>query len=267
MAGARPHRGAEHAGFERETLNINGVKTVVLTAGRGEPLVLLHGAGTFHGFDFALPWASRYRVIAPYHPGFGESGDDPEIIETHDYILHYLELFDQLKLDKIRLVGFSLGGWLAAEFALEHAHRIHRLVLVAPAGLRVPEHPTADVFRIPPEELPAYLVVDPKVLAPYLPKEPDVDFMAARYREMTSVARIAWERPHSLKLPRWLHRVRVPTLLVWGDQDRLIPVEQAQAWAKLIPGAQVEVVKGAGHLVLDEKPAAVGKIAQFLDGK
>jgi pimeloyl-ACP methyl ester carboxylesterase len=267
MAAVEQHRGVSQAGFKRETLSINGVKTAVLTAGRGEPLVFLHGAGTFHGFDFALPWANRYRVIVPYHPGFGESADDPEITETHDYILHYIELFDQLKLDQVRLVGFSLGGWLAAEFALEHAHRLHRLVLVAPAGLRVPEHPTADVFRIPPEELPSYLVVDLKILAPYLPKEPDVDFIAARYREMTSVARIAWERPYSLKLPRWLHRVRVPTLLVWGDQDRLIPMQQAQAWARLIPGATVEIVKDAGHLVLDEQPQAVEKIAEFLTGK
>lgn len=267
MATAHQQRGAARADFERATLSINGVKTVVLSAGRGEPLVFLHGAGTFHGFDFALPWANHFRIIIPYHPGFGESGDDPEITETHDYILHYLELFDQLKLDKVRLVGFSLGGWLASEFALEHPHRLHRLVLVAPAGLRVPEHPTADVFRIPPEELPSYLVVDPKVLAPYLPKEPDVDFITARYREMTSMARVAWERPHSLKLPRWLHRVRVPTLLVWGDRDRLIPVEQAQVWARLIPGARVEIIQGAGHLVLDEKPAAVEKIAEFLGGK
>lgn len=267
MAAAERQRSAPGAEFKRETLSVNGVKTVVLSAGRGEPLVFLHGAGTFHGFDFALPWANHYRVIVPYHPGFGESGDDPEITETHDYILHYLDLFEQLRLDKIRLVGFSLGGWLAAEFALEHAHRLHRLVLVAPAGLRVPEHPTADVFRISPEELPSYLVVDPKILAPYLPRGPDVDFIAARYREMTSVARIAWERPYSLKLRRWLHRVNVPTLLVWGAQDRLIPVQQAQAWAGLIPGATVEVINGCGHLVLDERPEAVAKVAAFLAAK
>lgn len=267
MATAQQQRAAAQAGFKRETLTVNGVKTVVLSAGRGEPLVFLHGAGTFHGFDFALPWANRYRVILPYHPGFGESEDDPAITETHDYILHYVELFDQLGLDRIRLVGFSLGGWLAAEFALEHGHRLERLVLVAPAGLRDPEHPTADVFRIPPEEIPSYLVVDMKVLAPYLPKQPDVEFMTARYREMTSVARVAWERPYSLKLQRWLHRVKMPTLLLWGAQDRLIPVAQAQTWARLIPRARVEVIEGAGHLVLDEKPEAVAKVAAFLDGK
>lgn len=267
MAAVRKEKGAAQPMFERQTLAVNGIKTVVLTAGSGEPLVFLHGAGTFHGFDFALPWANRYKVIAPYHPGFGESGDDPEISETHDYILHYLELFDQLKLDQVRLVGFSLGGWLAAEFALEHSNRLRRLVLVAPAGLRDPEHPTADVFRIPPEELPSYLVADPKVLAPYLPKEPDVDFISARYREMTSVARVAWERPYSLKLRRWLHRVSVPTMLLWGAEDRLIPVAQAQSWARLIPGAKVEVVNGAGHLVLDEKPEAVERVAAFLAGK
>jgi pimeloyl-ACP methyl ester carboxylesterase len=267
MATARQHRSHTEGGFRRESLTVNGVKTVVLSAGSGDPLVFLHGAGTFHGFDFALPWSKRHRVVIPYHPGFGESDDDPAVTEPHDYILHYLELFDQLKLDKVNLIGFSLGGWLAAEFALEHSDRLRRLVLVAPAGLRVPECPTVDIFRIPPEEIPAYLVVDMKVLEPHLPKGFDVEFATARYREMTSVARIAWERPYSLKLRRWLHRVNVPTLLVWGDQDRLIPVQQAQEWAKLIPGAAVEVFKGAGHLVLDERSESVDRIATFLSAE
>ena len=76
--------------FVREELTVDGVKTVVYSAGKGEPLVLFHGAGTVDGFDFAEQWAEKFRVIVPYHPGFGESGDDPAITEIHDYVMHYL---------------------------------------------------------------------------------------------------------------------------------------------------------------------------------
>jgi pimeloyl-ACP methyl ester carboxylesterase len=252
------------AQFEREELTVNGVKVVMLTAGKGEPLMFWHGAGTFHGWDFALPWTEKYKVMIPFHPGFGESGEDTTISSMHDYVMHYLDLLDQLKLERINLVGFSLGGWMAASFATEHAHRLRKLVLVAPAGLRVPEHPMIDLFRVPPEEVPSYLVANLEVILPHLPKGHDVDFIVGRYREMTSVARVAWERGYDPKLPRWLHRVRVPTLLIWGEQDRLIPPGQAPAWAKLIPGATVRSFKGAGHLVLDENSDAVHAIADFL---
>src|SRR5919109_5046654 len=100
-------KGTKMAKFERETYNINGVKTVVYSAGHGEPVVFFHGGGTVDGFDFAEPWTSKYRVIAPYHPGFGESGDDPMLSSLHDYVMHYLELFDVLKLDRFNLVGLS----------------------------------------------------------------------------------------------------------------------------------------------------------------
>jgi pimeloyl-ACP methyl ester carboxylesterase len=250
--------------FRREEISVNGVKVVMLTAGKGEPLMFWHGGGTFHGFDFAAPWAERYKVIIPYHPGFGESGDDPSITGIHDYVLHYADLIDQLSLDKINLVGFSLGGFIAAAFATQHAHRLRKLVLVAPAGLYSKEHPMTDLFRIRGEQLPSYLVENMEILKPHLPTGPDVDFMVGGYREMTSVARVFWERGYDRKLAKWLHRVSVPTLMVWGEKDRLIPVEQAAAWAALIPRSSVKTFKGAGHLVLDEKPEAVRAVAEFL---
>ena len=250
--------------FAREELTIDGVKTVVHTAGKGEPLVVFHGAGTVYGFDFAGAWADKYRVIVPYHPGIGESGDDPTFTDIHDYVMHYLELFDALKIDTMHLVGLSMGGYLAAKFASEHGHRINKLVLIAPYGLHVPEHPTVDVIAIPGEEILSMLVSNFEALKKHLPEKPDPDFIAARYREATSFARLFWEHPTDPKFPRHLHRLKMPTLIVWGEEDKLIPVQQAQAWRKLILNAEVMVVKGAGHIVQRDKPETVEAIGRFL---
>ncbi len=253
------------AHFERETHTVNGVKTVVLTAGRGQPLVFFHGAGIWHGLKFALPWTERFRVIVPMHPGIGESGDDPAMTDIHDYVMHYLDLFDALRLDKFHLVGFSLGGWLAANFAVEHGHRVERLVLVGSAGLRGKERPKGDFFSLPPEQIPSLLVSNFDVIKPYLPDNPkDLDFMGERYREGATLARLLWEHPYDTKLPRYLHRLTMPTMLVWGEEDRLLPVQNAELWRRHIPKAQLQTFKGAGHLVLDEKREAVDAVQRFL---
>lgn len=251
-------------GFTREEIKINGINTVYLTAGAGEPLVFLHGGGTFHGFEFAKPWTKQFKVMLPFHPGFGESGDDPTLSSMQDYVMHYIELFDRLGLQKVNLVGFSLGGWLAASFATQHADRLKKLVLVAPAGLKVPEAPTLDLFSVPGEKVPEMLVHDFEVMRPHLPTGPDIDFAVARYREATTMARIAWERIHDPKLPKWLHRITVPTMLVYGEEDRIVPAAQAPHWSRLIPGSSVRTFAKAGHLVLDEKPEAVEAVQRFL---
>jgi pimeloyl-ACP methyl ester carboxylesterase len=255
---------AAKAGFARETHTIDGIETAVLTAGDGPPLVFFHGAGTFSGFDFALPWAERFKVYVPYHPGFGESGDDDRIDAMADYVLHYLDLLDRLGLDRFRLVGFSLGGWLAATFASMERERVERLALVAPAGLRDPDHPGPDIFRIPPEELPPMLVHDMKVLARFGSGAPTPEMMVRGYREQTATARVAWEHPTDRKLPRWLRRIDMPTLIVWGKEDRLLPAGQAEAWKRLLPHAEVKTFGPAGHLVLDERPEAVAAITAFM---
>jgi pimeloyl-ACP methyl ester carboxylesterase len=250
--------------FKQETLSVNRTKVAMLTAGSGPPLLFLHGAGTWHGFNFALPWASHHRVMIPYHPGWGDSGDAPDNPTVHDYTMHYLEMIDQLGLEKIDLVGLSMGGRIAATFTVEHRRRVRRLVVIAPAGLDVPEHPNVDFSKVPPEEIPSYLIEDLSIIAPYLPKEPSAEFQAARAREGASFNRLLRAGLIGPWLARWLHRVNMPTLIVWGDKDRVVPVGQADEWAKLIPHAQVCRFPGAGHLVMDERPEAVETVSQFL---
>ena len=253
------------AAFHREMISVNGVKVELLTAGEGEPLVFWHGAGTLGGWDFALPWAKRFRVMIPLHPGWGGSDDGTHMTSIQDYVMHNLELLDQLGVQRINLVGLSMGGWMAAAFASQHSHRLHKLVLCAPAGLKVPEHPSADIFRIKPESILHELSENIQVLLPYLPKTADdLDFIVERYRESTSFARLAWERMDDPKLTRWLHRIAVPTLLAWGESDRIIPFGQAKTWASLIPHATIRSFAGAGHLLLNERPDAVAAIGDFL---
>ena len=249
--------------FQEDRYEINGIDTAVFTAGEGEPLVFLHGAGTALGFDSLLPLAERARLIVPHHPGFGASADDTRIDQFQDYVLHYLDLFDRLGLGEVALAGHSLGGYLASLLAIQQPQRVTRLALAAPFGLWSREHPTVDFFSIPDEEVVPMLTADLSIFAGIeLPPTPE--FLAERYRESTSFARVAWKRPYDPKLERWLHRVTMPALVVWGDADRLIPVEQAAIWAEAIPGAETRILPGVGHLIFDESRAAVDAVGDFL---
>ena len=253
--------------FTRRTLKINGIDTVVLEAGSGDPLVFLHGAGTVTGFDFAETWSRKFRVVIPYHPGFGPSADDPTVDDIHDYVLHYLELFDALELRRFRLVGQSMGGFIAAKFAVEHGARVEKLVLVCPIGLPMPPgQPTVNFLAVPPEELPALLGHNPQTVIKHLPAgAPPPEFIAERVKEATTAGRLFAGGNHTFdeKLPRYLHRLTMPTLLVWGNNDTLTPTVQHKTWAKALPNATVRLFDNAGHLVLDEAPAAVDAIAAF----
>jgi len=249
--------------FRADHYDVNGVDVAVLTAGDGPPLLFFHGAGTITGFDALLPLAGRFRVIAPNHPGYGLSADDTSVDSIHDYALHYLDLLDQLGLDEFTLVGHSMGGLLAAWFAIEQTRRVQKLVLVSPLGLRVPEHPTVDLFAIPDEELLAYVAADLSVFEGKVPMPPTPEFLAERYRESTSTARMFWNRSYDLKLPRWLHRLTMPTLLLWGELDRLIPSGQAAVWAELLPNVQTEILPGVGHVPFEETPDAARIVLEF----
>jgi pimeloyl-ACP methyl ester carboxylesterase len=251
--------------FERRSLTINGVKTVVLSAGRGAPLVYFHGAGTLTRFDFAAPWMREFEVIVPFHPGFGESDDDPGVTEIHDYVLHYLELFAALGLERVRLVGQSMGGYIGAKLASEHGYLVEKLALVCPIGVPTPGIPTVDFLKLPPEQLPAVLAADPQAVIKHLPAQPTDAFVAERMKEAATATRLLGAATYDAKLPRYLHRLTMPTMLVWGKQDKLTPTAQHATWAKLLPRAKVELFEG-GHLVLDESAASVAAIQGFMRG-
>lgn len=248
-----------------QELEVNGLRTQVLSAGSGEPLVFWHGGGTAGGWEFAAPWTDRFTVFVPLHPGFGGSADDPGITSIQDYLMHYLDLLDVLRIERFQLVGFSLGGWMAASFASQHRERLRRLVLVAPAGLWVKEHPIVDIFRLKPEELPSALADNVAALG--APPDPhDVNAIVQGYREMTSLARVGWQRLYDPRLVRYLHRITVPTLFIWGEHDRIVPRAQAETWMRHVRGSQLRTFSPAGHVVLHERPEAARAVQEFLSG-
>jgi pimeloyl-ACP methyl ester carboxylesterase len=253
----------------RQEYTVNGVRTVVNVGGKGPPVVYFHGAGSWHGFDFAADWLDRFTFIAPSHPGWGESDDPPaEMNSMADYVLHYLELFEMMKLPQFDLIGISMGGWMAAEFAVAYRERLRRLVLVAPAGLPVPEHPGPTGMRTwTLDELYSYLVEDLASVRRHLPSTPEehAAHAASIGQEMQSAARLFTPLgPANPKLERVLHRVTMPTLVVWSKADRLAPAGRAEKWMKALPHATLKLVERGGHLTLDESREAREAVLNFL---
>lgn len=256
--------------FETMEYDIGGVRTVVKAIGRGKPVLFLHGAATLEGFDFAEGLADRFRLLIPSHPGMGFSGPTPHVAGMADLLVHYLNLLDALDLsERPHLIGFSMGGWMATELAAVAREKFDRVVLIAPAGLNDPAHPATNLGEIAPQDFPGYLSHDPAVAAAYFPDGTDAAFAEAfgadRAREGEAVGRLCG--PFGMGHPnlrRMLGRITNPTLVVWGEQDRVLPAGQAGEWLKALPDARLVTVPGAGHFVLQEKPETLAKIGDFL---
>jgi pimeloyl-ACP methyl ester carboxylesterase len=250
-------------------LRLAGGRVHLLRGGAGEPLLFLHaagGAGTWLEFHQLL--ARGFDVIAPDHPGFGGSDEFADAEGVDDLVYHYLDVMDELGLDRPHVAGGSFGGWIAAELAVAAPHRIASLVLLSPPGLRLSDHPVTDLFLMSPEELAASLYRDPAIAAQAFPASPDLDFVLAQYRDLTALARFTWVPFMSNpKLERRLHRITVPTLVVAPSDDRIVPVAHARRYAELIPGARLAEVADCGHAMYFERPAEFAEvIAGFLNG-
>jgi pimeloyl-ACP methyl ester carboxylesterase len=252
-------------GFERLETMIGGTRTVAYVAGSGPDVVYLHGGGTFHGFEFARAWLGQFRVLLPYHPGFGESADDSGMSTLPAYSRHLRALCDALGLRRIHLVGASLGGRLAAEFAISYPELLRTLVLVAPASLTLPEFPQPDFSQISHRDWPNFLMHDPALVRPFWPDEPDQEFLALRARENRNVGRLLIDAAaRAGDFEHALQRMATPTLLIWGRHDRMMPVGNARAWQALIKNPTLKIIENAGHLLLDESAAACAAVAQFM---
>jgi len=254
-----------------EMVDVGGRPTQVLRGGRGPVFVYLHSAlGETLWLPFLEQWARSFTVIAPAHPGFGDSGGIEEIDSLEDMAFHYVELFDALGLDKAVVGGVSLGGWIAAEFAVRWPERVDKLWLSGAPGVWVEGEPLFDLFRYGQDvrKLRQAMFHDPEgYQATMLLKEPESlneETLVAVYRNLAALARLVWERPYDPKLPARLPRVRCPTLLLWGESDRLVPLAYGREYQRWLPQAKLEVLPRCGHLPMFEQEAAfVERIARF----
>jgi pimeloyl-ACP methyl ester carboxylesterase len=237
--------------------------------GQGEPLVFLHGAsGVPPWGPFFQTLAQRYRVAMPEHPGFGASDNPPTIRNIADLAMYYLDFLDGFGADKVHLVGNSLGGWIAAEVAARNCSRIKSVTLLAPAGIRVKGMPCGDNFIWGPEETARNLYFDQNFaerMIAQVPTEAEADLaLANRY----AAAKFGWDpRWFNPALERWVHRIAVPTLVLWGRDDKLFPNAYAARWGELLPNARVDIIPECGHLPHIEKAdIAAQKLLGFLGG-
>jgi pimeloyl-ACP methyl ester carboxylesterase len=258
-----------------ETIEVGGVETVYRRKGTGEPLLYLHGAGLTRAWLPLYEELSKsFDVIVPEHPGFGDTAMPQWLHGVDDLVLHYDQLLDALELEDLHLVGHSLGGWIAAYMTIFYRHRFRSLSLVAPLGLRVPEAPMADPFRLSPELAMDLLLngAPPEKYAEYFQQQDDLEDMIHAYSESITLARLLWNPRYDVKLDHRLRHVSVPTLVIAAEEDRLLPEPHPQRWAELIDGARLTTVEGdpdepSGHLVIIQQPERLARaIAEHAGG-
>ena len=254
----------------RETmLRVAGCSVSVKRAGQGPPLLFLHGGGgAARWLPFMGGLAERFDVIVPEHPGFGRS-ETPEWLDTiGDLAFFYLDFIRELGLERVHLVGSSMGGWIAAELAVRSTRDLASLTLSAPVGIRVKGVPMADIFLMSYEQLTRNLFVDPTfadvvLMLPVTEEEQD-----QRLKNALAVAKLGWQpRLYNPHLAKWLHRIDVPTLICWGDGDEIVPPAYGPAFRDLIPGSRLQVFERCGHLPHAEcGNDFVRRLTSFIEG-
>ena len=253
-------------------ITVSGVRVELIERGAGKPLLFLHpGIGIEPTAAVLDRLAARARVLAPVHPGFGRS-EQPKSFDTVDDLAYfYLDLLDELDLRDTVVVGVSFGGWIAAEMAIKSTARISHLVLANAVGIKVGDRETrdiVDIYAIPEKEFVELAYFDPAAGTHDYKAMPDDEVLAAaRNREAT--ARYAWSPyMHDPKLRGRLHRIRVPTLLLWGTADRILSEPYGRAYAAAIPAARFEPIERAGHFPHLEQPQAFAdKVFAFVDSR
>jgi pimeloyl-ACP methyl ester carboxylesterase len=273
----RDLKGAEEEMLQRtgttsDSLSVEGTRIDLISRGNGSAVLFLHaenGIEPAHAVIDEL--AKSAHLIAPTHPGFGRSELPAGMRSVDDLSYFYLDLLDQLDLRDVALVGVAFGAWIAAEIAVKSTARLARLVMVNAVGIKVGDRERRDIADIFALTEPEYLEIaycDPNAgRRDYKSLPPAEVAAAARAREAT--ARFAWSPYfHNPRLKSRLHRIRIPTLFLWGANDRMVEEAYGRAYCALIPGARFEVIERAGHFPHQEQPQVFAKrVLAFMNEK
>ncbi|HWI22030.1 MAG TPA: alpha/beta hydrolase [Baekduia sp.] len=250
---------------------MRGLATTYRRAGSGPTVVYLHGMDlTQRWLPFHQSLSQRVDLIAPEQPGFGDTPMPQWLRSIDDVVLHLDDLFETLGLDDLHLVGFSLGGWIAAAFAVAYPRRLTSLTLAAPFGLRVVDSPPYDVFRMTPEESDDVLFNGHRdEVITDDPEADRVETFVHSYLELTAAARLAWNPRYDHRFDRRLERVACPALVIAAQDDHVLPREHCERWAELLPSGRLTVLEGrsapTGHMMVALEPKRLADlIADFV---
>jgi pimeloyl-ACP methyl ester carboxylesterase len=257
--------------LQSKTLKTRHAEVRYLEGGAGPDLVFLHGAGGMTPDDPILAaLCATHHVYAPYLPGYGETEDEPSLRDMLDYTLHTWDVVRGLGLTDPLLVGHSMGGMIAAEMAAVAPSDVTRLVLIAPAGLWMEDHPTPDIFSLLPFEMPKFLFHDPESGSRLMTSGLRIDdpkflqdYLVRNARQMGMAGKLLFPIPDRGLADR-LYRITAKTVIVWGASDRLIPPLYGDAFQAAIADARLVSVPEAGHMVILEKPGAVAEAVASL---
>ena len=253
--------------FSVETIAVDGREISYRRGGAGAPLLYLHGTDSLnHWPDFLDDLAREYDVIAPDHPGFGGSPVPDWMDSVSDLAYHYLDLLEAMDLRGVHVVGHSLGGWVALEMAVRSQERIADLVLISSAGIHIKGHAKADIFMIDPDEQARLAYADAQLGEKAAEQANEQKYEDIAITDRIASARFGWNpRFFNPRLEYWLHRIKRPALIIWGDEDRIFDPVHATALHGLIPGSKLATITHCGHLPQVEKRAeTLAAIGAFL---
>ena len=251
-------------------IDVRGTGIHLRRGGSGEPMLFLHGASGVAGWIPTFQALSEtHDLMVPDHPTFGLS-DEPDWLDSMDDLaMFYLDFLDQMDLNGVHLVGNSLGGWLAMEIAVRNSSRLKSLTLVGAAGIRIAGKPIADIFMMDPDDLVREIYVDQSIADNILGMELTEEQVDIQIRNRVATARLGWQpRLFNPNLRKWLHRIDVPTHVIWGDTDKIIDPVYAAEFGGIIAGSEVTMIEQAGHLPHVERPEPfVEAVSGFIQAK
>lgn len=253
------------------TIAVADTQVEIFTGGSGSPLVFLHGAGGNAGWQ---PWhdelSHTHTVYVPSQPGFNGT-ERPDWVYTITDVAHFnLEMIQTLGLDSYILMGSSMGGWVAAEMAAMCPPGLKALILVDAAGIKPEQGEIAEIFMCSSETRLKQRFFDPSQVPDYehytQSPTPEAQVVEHANREMAS--RLCWKPYlHNFSLPYYLRKVSTPTLIVWGREDAIIPVECGELYQQALPHATLTIIDRCGHSPANEKPQDfLAAVTTFLAG-